>query len=266
MSIIMPRANMMSVIRKLGLTQGLKLCLDAGDEASYSGSGQTWNDVSGNGHHFYRGATSGSESSDPTFNGTAGRRSKDEYLSFDGGDFCRLAASNPAWLQNAHKTGAKFGFAMWAYIPTLSVWYSLFGNSGHTLAGVGIAPFVNDANDGIFFQILNGSGSSLTLSQGGVSNAVTTGWNFLAASYDAAIGAGGMVFQTNNTRGTADSTLSSPSSGNASQTLDIGARGNGNQPSPNGFRVANQVMWEGVAHLKYELAALFQATRGKFGL
>ena len=34
------------------VTDGLVVCLDAGDKNSYPGSGATWSDVSGNGNDF----------------------------------------------------------------------------------------------------------------------------------------------------------------------------------------------------------------------
>jgi hypothetical protein len=42
------------------VTDGLVLCLDAGDGKSYSGSGTTWTDRSGNGNN-------GTLTNDPTF-------------------------------------------------------------------------------------------------------------------------------------------------------------------------------------------------------
>ena len=52
------------------ITDGLVLCLDAGDSKSYSGSGTTWTDRSGNGNHFTLYNT-------PTFNSSG-------YFIFDG--------------------------------------------------------------------------------------------------------------------------------------------------------------------------------------
>ncbi|BCJ91759.1 hypothetical protein IZ6_24940 [Terrihabitans soli] len=70
----------------------LRLCLDASDSASQSlSTNQQWNDVSGNGHHFNRGTTSASNSTDPTFNGTVGALGA--YYSFDGGDYFTAVSS-----------------------------------------------------------------------------------------------------------------------------------------------------------------------------
>ena len=103
--------ELITTIRRCGLTTGLKLCLDKGDANSYA-SGQSWLDVSGNGYDFFLGATGGAEASDPTSNGTAGGRSPEEYWSFDGVQFFRLASANPTWVNNFHKDNAKFTLAV----------------------------------------------------------------------------------------------------------------------------------------------------------
>ena len=51
------RMPAITMLRRLGLTNGLKLCLDAGDANSYT-SGEPWLDTSGNGYDFNRGTTS----------------------------------------------------------------------------------------------------------------------------------------------------------------------------------------------------------------
>jgi hypothetical protein len=54
------------------ITDGLVLCLDAGNAKSYPGSGTTWSDLSGNGNN-------GTLVNGPTYSGSDGG-----YLSFDG--------------------------------------------------------------------------------------------------------------------------------------------------------------------------------------
>jgi hypothetical protein len=258
MTIMMPRANMMNVIRRLGLTQGLKLCLDAGDEASYSGSGQTWSDVSGNGHHFYRGATSGSEGSDPTFNGTAGRRSAGEYFGFDGGDYCVLAAANPAWANNLHKDNAIFTLAAWVYFAGgvgIQGIISTLSSGGDT--GLALRFITNQLQ----FVVLNSSSNVLNGSRGGLS---LNAWHFVAFSMNEA--ANSRILMVDGSQTAASATYSSPSSGNATGTLTIGSQGGANQMIENGGRVGSALIWEGRDLNAGELKALFLATRGKFGI
>ena len=79
----------MNILTSNSLTTNLKLCLDAGDINSYSGSGQKWLDRSGLGHDFFLGVDGSANTDDPTFNGSPGNASSNEYFSVDGGDFFR---------------------------------------------------------------------------------------------------------------------------------------------------------------------------------
>lgn len=72
------------MIQAENATNNLKFCLDVGDSACYSGTGQVINDISGNGINFYRGINNNVNTYSPTFHGTAGNRSSNEYLSFNG--------------------------------------------------------------------------------------------------------------------------------------------------------------------------------------
>lgn len=96
--------SLVTIIEKLGLKTNLKLCLDAGDINSYSGSGIKWLDTSGNGYDFYFGDGSTS-STYPTFNGSAGGLSASEYFSFDGGDYFTYDSSYEAWMNTLHNAG-----------------------------------------------------------------------------------------------------------------------------------------------------------------
>lgn len=262
MSIIMPRANMMSVIRRLGLTQGLKLCLDAGDGASYSGSGQTWNDVSGNGHPFYRGATSGSESSDPTFSGTAGRSSAGEYFEFDGDDYFTLASgSNPTWVNNMHKAGAKGSFVAAVYMTsTHSVDTPIISTGCLDLSKIGFGFLVGN-NKILSFQVCKGAGPSTAFNQSSALLLVT-GWNFVAVSIDEANNI--CHFNVNGASSSYAGAYISPSSSNASTSAKLGWDGAHSFIAPNGTRIANLSAWEGRAMNTGELQALSLAVRGKF--
>lgn len=71
----------------------LQLHLDAGDAASYPGSGQTWFDLTANHYDFFLGSSDTPTTDDPTFHGSAGGKSGNEYFSFDGGDCFRAAAA-----------------------------------------------------------------------------------------------------------------------------------------------------------------------------
>jgi hypothetical protein len=261
-------ATMIAAVQDLGLTSGLKPCLDASDINSYSGSGQVWSDTSGGAYHFNRGTGSGSDSADPTFNGTAGRQSSAEYWSFDGGDFFRLAQANPTWVNNLHKNNALWAFAGWMYVASLPASAAgLFGTNEGDNFQVGAAAFVR--TDGTLrVGVTKGtSGSALLVTSAATVN--TNAWNFLAGQIDEAAGTG--ILQVNGTQESITSTYTSPSSSAAAHTLELGSVGNGgtgpdSAELPSGYRLAGLSMWEGTAPSASGLENLRLITKSKFGL
>ena len=108
--------TLITAITTAGLTSGIQYALDAGDSNSYSGTGQSWLDTSGNEQDFFRGADGSASTDDPTFNGTAGGLSDTEYWSFDGGDFFRYDSAQETWMDNLHKNNARFAFMAWVFV------------------------------------------------------------------------------------------------------------------------------------------------------
>lgn len=108
-----------------GVLDGVCFELDATDEASYS-TGQKWLNLITNpacgslqtDYDFYLGLTGSSESSDPTFTGTAG--DPGAYFLLDGGDdFNLVNSTNPGILRDFQKTGASAvpGWLGWVHYP-----------------------------------------------------------------------------------------------------------------------------------------------------
>lgn len=246
----------------LGLTSNLRLCLDAGDAASYT-SGQKWLDTSGGGYDFFRGTSGSSESSDPTFNGTPGGVSASEYWSFDGGDYFTYDATNETWMQNIHKNNALWSAVAWVYWQGSTSSF-IIGNNGAATGNTGFnLAMVSSGNP--MLRIAN-AGSSVV---GDLSAGVpvkTAGWSFVGISVDEAAGAGGGHWRVDDNVPTFDATYTSPASGNATYTTQIAARGNGSSPVPSGFRMAQLAAWEGAALTANDLTAIYQATRGRFGV
>lgn len=250
-----PRIPFSTVINRLGLP-GLKLCLDAGDIASYAGSGQVWADTSGNGHDFNRGATSAAEGSDPTFNGVAGALSANEFWSVDGGDYFTLAAANPSWVQNIHRDNAKFWIAAWAQIVDDNSNNALCGTLSNTLTGNTGFHFGPYLTDQLALRVQNAGASALNLQVGGlVSNGVLS---FIAVSNDEA--ADSCIIQLNGTQGTHSGAYSSPSAGNASFTLQVMAAGNNSGFSPNTSRMYMIAIGEGSALTAQQMMDLYTAS------
>ena len=246
--------------------------LDAGLSASYGGSGQTWANIvtapaDGSGqtaYDFYRGATNGSEGSDPTFNGSAGANSANEFWSFDGGDYFTLAGSNTTFLNSLHKENAAFTWYGLLRTPTsLSGQENLFGTDAQSSSNIGMV--INSSAGSLAFGVGNGSGAFSALSSGGFIAAAT---NYLiAVSYDEATGAG--LFYRQGAAGKATSAISgsyvSPSASAATYTAQLFAGGNAANPATPGMRGWRTGMFNR-ALTEAQLDALFERYKSKLGL
>ena len=116
-----PILTLDDAIDEASATTNLKLVLDAGDSASYGGSGTTWADVSGNSTDFDFGDGAGDTDTYPTFTGTSGDLTN--YMSFDNdpAEWFRVDSASPAapaWANTLHKDGAIFTCCMWCYVPS----------------------------------------------------------------------------------------------------------------------------------------------------
>jgi hypothetical protein len=260
--------SLFDVLTALSLTTNLEVCLDAGDSTSYS-SGQSWLDRSGNGFDFFLGATDSVASDDPTFNGTAGGLSSEEYFSFDGGDFFRYDGTNETWMNNLHKNSAKFSIASWVRTPNAGSHQRFIG----TNAGA-------DTNIGVHFQIQSNEVVSIYITAGGGATAMSFAsddavsvdtWHFLGVSVDEATGAGGGFLYLDGaylqvgSADTFDATYTSPTTSDATYTMEIGAGGNAAGAVVNTFRIALVAMWEGSVITSANFDSIYAQTRGRFG-
>ncbi len=248
------KLSALQAIQALGLTTGLQLCLDAGDENSYT-SGQVWNDRSGNAYNFNRGSSSGAEGSDPTFNGTAGQLSGNEFWSFDGGDYFTLGQANPTSINNLHKNNAVFALAAWIRVSALD--NSLFGTGPFP----GILWLIRPAGV-LRVNVQNGSGTVVNMDS--VAAVGTNAWTFIASVINEAAGTG--LAQINSTQEVKSVSYSSPSSSNAPDAVKIGAEADNDFPLPNGSRIAMFNAWEGTIPTAANLLAFYNLTRGRFGV
>lgn len=189
--LLKPEARLYNIISNLGLTSGLVLCLDAADSASYDGSSQTWTDRAAS-NNFFRGTTSGSEATDPTFNGSAGGRSSSEYFSFDGGDLFK-EASVLTFLDSAHKdNGACTILAMCYFVGSRGATTNIFNNAGNT---DGIALQLNSSGNVLFVHSTdNATKETLT----STATITTAAWNLVAAGFNEATLAGDFRINATN--------------------------------------------------------------------
>lgn len=255
--------DLITALTHLGLSDNLRLCLDAGDSSSYS-SGQSWLDRSGNGYDFFRGATSGATTDDPTFNGSAGAHTSSEYWSFDGGDTFTYDTTNETWMENLHKAGAKFSFLTWIYLDSVAASRGIAGNNASLATNIGFN-WASSAT-GLAFAVANGSGSNALFKDSTVTFPALT-WVCLGVSVNEAVGADGIQWFVNGPRDTDTSTYTSPSSSASSLVMRLGSRGGGGSAVlGNGSRMAIFAAWEGKALSRAEMTAVYQATRNRFGV
>ena len=253
-----------------GLTGNLQLCLDAGDVSSYTGSGQSWLDRSGNGYDFYRGAGSGSEASDPTFNGTAGALTSSEYFSVDGGDWFTYDSANETWMQNLHKDNAAYTILAILYPGAVNSYQDICG-TGASSAETGFDLAINGSAK-FYLEVDRSSAGSPAITKTSDSSLSATTWQFLAVSLNEATGLGGGFLWRNGAylqvggADTFNSTYTSPSTGSAAGTFQIGARG-GTQATPllNGSRIAGFAAWS-TALTKAQLDSIYSQLASRFGL
>jgi hypothetical protein len=258
--------TLLDVIKGLGLSGGLKLCLDAGDAASLPAASTQWLDRSGGGYDFHRGSTSGADASDPAINGTAGRVSSGEYLSFDGGDYLTYETTNPTWINNLHKDNAVFSVMAWCYFTGIaSAVQGVFGTSGGSNAKIGVE-MRSATNAALTFNMRNGSGSAGASEAANSSSWADNRWTFVAMSIDEALGTNNVIWQTNSDQRFDDMSYSSPSASDATHVAQIGAIGNNVSPVSSGGRIAMLAAWEGAGTFwKHDAQnAVFNALRGRF--
>ena len=230
------RLKLISILRSLNLTSGLLFCLDAGDSDSYSGTGQTWNDVSGSANHFNRGTTSGSDSTDPTFNGSAGALSESEYFSSDGGDFFRLASGtfDDGWSQN---NGA-YTFLVVAWPDSFAANVSLFGNCSNASRHDGTTAYFNTSEK--VSHNIDTADAAGTSTNNSTASAVAQKPNLVIVGWDEATPTGKIKLNANalQTPSWSASTLT-----NAAGTLEILASGAGQNIAPASTRVYMAAAW-----------------------
>jgi len=262
-----PQMTLLQAIQGTGLATNLKLCLDAAEAASYS-SGQTWTDRSTSATNFYRGTTSGSDAADPTFNGTAGNLSRNEYWSFDGGDYFTLVSgSNPSWVQPFHKDGATFTI-MAAFYPTISTVTAeaIIGDSVNSGDQTGFRYLVlgNNGNPGKT-SIVVGNTTTTALNDTSTVICNDQAWNIIGVSVSENAGASGGVHFVNGSSNTFNPAYTSPATGSAVNTLTVGSQGNGGFAPKTTSRLAWIAVWD-TALSAANMQAIFGQTRGRFGI
>lgn len=250
-------SSLRETVNALGLTTNLKLLLDAGDLASVASGSQTkWLDVSGGGYDFFRGSDATSQASDPTFNGTVGAQSANEFWSFDGGDYFTYDTTNESWMDALHKDSAAFTILGWAKLTTSD--FPLFATGSP-----GVRVNFSQTASTVTFNVGNSTGPSFRAFTGLMSATIPTGDTFFAIRVDEANNTWSVVFNATATTDTC--TYTSPTTSSSSTTMTI-ATGDIGSPAPSGSRLYSLALYQATALTTTQIASVYNASKGKFGL
>lgn len=213
---------------------GLVLYLDAANVKSYSGSGTTWTDLSGN-------ARNASLFNSPTFNS-----SNNGYLAFDGTNDYATCASGNQWA-----LGSSFSLEMWAYatgsIASNHRMWCTNNNISSLDAGIGI-------EQSIYGKFFMHGGDVYT-----VSSFPYNAWVLITAVYNS----GNLTLKFNNVVQSLTGKVTGYNITN-NNTLFIGQFAGGGNYYFNGripsFRIYNRALSDS------EVSQNFNATRSRYGL
>ena len=253
------------IINGLGLTTNLKLCLDAGDAASYDPAVQNtkWLDTSGNGFDFFRGTSTGGDSAEPTFNGSAGGLSSNEYFSFDGADYFTYDTTTEAWMNTLHKDGA-ICTILAIFYPASSAVQRIFAT--RSASGTGSQGIVFGKSVTTNLTLFNSFNATTASSVTSTTAQNVSSWNVFSVAIDEN-GTNRAVFNTNGTSETNTTySYTSPSASNITGTPKIGAFTDLNIPVSTGSRLACLAIWEGTALTATNLTDLYNGIKGRFEL
>lgn len=150
------------IIQTLGLTAGLQACCDAGDGASWAGSGN-WLDVSGNANDMTLNGL--------TFNGVVGNRSENEYFLVTGGSGY-MSTPSSAYAVGFSKAGGEF--TMGGIIRPIGAGNASFCGTADSAADNGVLLRMEGVPNklGAYWDIANAAGHSVSLGAGNTTAAV----------------------------------------------------------------------------------------------
>lgn len=246
------------ILTALGLTSGLLVCLDAGDSTSYSGSGQTWADLSGNGNDWHLGAGSGASTDDPTFNGTAGRLSVAEYFSVDGGDFFTIK-SQPSAFDDFHQLNGAGTILLISRGPDGSGNQPLFSDMDADGDGIGVW-LVRTAAEKLNFRCAD---NGLEYADTSTDSIPANTWGLVGVAFDENAQTGTLYVHG------ADEAMTtvnypSPSASGANGAARVGTQADGTDFLQSGYRVAVVMIWSTELSVA-NLDAINAAFGGRYG-
>lgn len=247
-----------------------QLIVDAGDAASYGGTGQVLTDRSQGTYPFYFGTTATVAGDDPVFVGTAGGNSANEYFRFDSSAMFRQQSTvddfNTEVADALHRAGGAWSVIA-GVMPVIGAGQcGICGNNGNAATDIGMS-FYLTSDRTLHAIVSNGSGTAAmskiadaALSADaphmvGVSvNGAGTGFMWADSSY--------MQVGAADTFG---STYLNASTTSATYTFEIGAAGNGLAPFTSTGRMYFALVFDS-ALTKGQMDSFFGVTRSKYGI
>ncbi len=254
--------SFMDIITHLGSSAGVQFVIDAGDAASYPGTGQSVQDLSPSNFDWQLGSTSGVDTEDPTFVGVAGRQSSGEYFrSIDYEDDLRALARS-TFTDSLHQNNALYSYVGWVRMayhdPTFgSAFFKTVVAAGTRGISIGDSIAANQLSASVTDAASAQVGSIVT----GLSMPVNA-WTFVAIAHDEAAGTWRAQRNADVASGSG-ATYTSPEAGASGAVPRICMT---NDPS-GGYSGDNAMvaMWNRMLSAA-EIMALYNATKGRFGL
>jgi hypothetical protein len=252
-------------IQRLGLTSGLQNCYDAGDISSWPGSGEYWEDVSGNNIDAINGISAANATNNFTYAGTAGNQTASEYWSYTAAPSV-FRIQIQTWMKSVHKNGGKCTYVGWANNVSS---YSAFGidtidsrglyGTAYTYPGFAIG--VGDGSGGstlgaITVDVRRADGNIAAQVFG--TTVVPSGWTFTAVSLDE--DAGTYVIQVNGSQQTGALSYSTPATTDGTVDMTISR-----SSPPSSYYINSLALWSAGLSAA-NLLLLYNLTKSKFGL
>lgn len=254
-------------------TTGLLWVLDAGNSASYPGSGTTWANVwptpaDGSAQTDYD-TTQGDGSTSstyPTFTGSVGSTSA--YWAFDGGDYFRRTAANTTFLNSMSKDSAVFTLMLVYQLGSTASFQTLY-STGRTTADSGINYGGFNSTNKNSIGVLRAVGGTTALNKEQDSTLSSGTWYIEFLSLDET---GNGFFWRNGSYAqvggsdTFSATYSSPSAANSNRMAIGAAVGSGiNEYLSNNSRVAYSAGWN-IALSVTQVTASYNGIKARWGL